>query len=563
MLESLLVKNLALIENAEINFTPGLNVLSGETGAGKSILIGSVLIALGAKVSKDMIRAGANEAYVELIFTPESEDTLKKLERLDIRPEDGQVIISKRITSSKSISRINGETYPASKVKEAATLLLDVHGQRDHQALLQPAKQLEIVDRFHSGEIVPLKNKVSESCRCWSELKKSLEEYRLDEDERLRRIDILKFEIDELEEAGISPGEEAGLMEEWKVLSSREQLFKAYRAISDLTGYESGACDLLSKAQQEALSISELEARAKDIYDQLIDAEAILSDTSHQLKDIISSMEDDERDPSQIEERLEVIRHLMQKYRCDEEGLLKLLENKHEELERYSDFQARREKLEKECSEAYRVLKELSGRLTEARKNSAAELAIQLKTALAELNFIDVKFEIRINASENYTQNGCDNAQFYISTNPGEPIKPIAAVASGGELSRIMLAIKSVMAKSEEIETLIFDEIDTGISGRTAAKVADRLCVIARESQVICISHLAQIVSMADTHFLIEKVSKGDTTATHIQQLTGDESILELARLLGGSEITRSVIDTAREMKAIADKSKTIKQFKS
>ena len=538
MLDSLYVKNLALIDEEEVTFTEGLNVLSGETGAGKSILIGSVLIALGAKVHKEMIRANEKEAYIELIFSPTHPAVLEKLREYDIEPEDGQLIISKKITASKSVSKINKEAYPASKVREVASLLLDVHGQHDHQALIHQHKQLEIVDRSGGKKLKEAKEQTAQYYRIWKQYKDELDSYSVDEDERLRRMDILCYELDELKEASITPGEEARLSKEWKRLSEREHIITAYQELTSLLGYESnGACDLCGRAEHALKGISDADEEAQSLYDQLTDAESIIHDICREASERLDAMQDEELDTAKIEERLDQIRHLMQKYRCDEEGLLKLTEKKEQELEKYRHFEAAND-------------------LSSKRRKCADLLCSQLIKALVDLNFLDVRFEIHMDQTEQIGPGGKDVVTFYIATNPGEALKPLAAVASGGELSRIMLAVKSVMAQKEEIETLIFDEIDTGISGRTAQKVAKRLSETAKGSQVICISHLAQIVSMADTHFLIEKNAENERTTTHITKLSEEESIREVARLLGGAEITKNVLDTAKEMKDMANRTK-------
>lgn len=556
MLDSLYVRNLALIEEAEVTFTEGFNVLSGETGAGKSILIGSVLIALGAKVHKEMIRANEKEAYIELVFSPTHPAILEKLREYDIEPEDGQLIISKKITATKSISKINKEAYPASKVREVASLLLDVHGQHDHQTLLQPHRQLEIVDRSGGRELKEEKEKTAQCYRVWKQYKDELDSYAVDEDERLRRMDILCYELEELRDAAVTPGEEARLSKEWKRLSEREHIVTAYQEVTGLLSYDGGACDLLSKAEHALQMIAESDEDAEALYSQLADAESILHDVCREASERLDCMQEDEPDTAKIEERLDQIRHLMQKYRCDEEGLLKLMEQKESELEKYRHFEEKKAHAQAECERAFSRLDQAAEALSMQRKSCAKTLCDQLVHALVDLNFLDVRFEIRMEELSQIGPGGKDSAVFYIATNPGEAPKPLAAVASGGELSRIMLAIKSVMAQKEEIETLIFDEIDTGISGRTAQKVAKRLAETAKGSQVICISHLAQIVSMADTHFLIEKNAENEVTTTHIKQLSEEESIREIARLLGGAEITKNVLDTAKEMKDMANRTK-------
>ena len=557
MLDSLYVKNLALIDEEEVTFTEGLNVLSGETGAGKSILIGSVLIALGAKVHKEMIRANEKEAYIELIFSPTHPAVLEKLREYDIEPEDGQLIISKKITASKSVSKINKEAYPASKVREVASLLLDVHGQHDHQALIHQHKQLEIVDGSGGKKLKEAKEQTAQYYRVWKQYKDELDSYSVDEDERLRRMDILCYELDELKEASITPGEEARLSKEWKRLSEREHIITAYQELTSLLGYESnGACDLCGRAEHALKGISDADEEAQSLYDQLTDAESIIHDICREASERLDAMQDEELDTAKIEERLDQIRHLMQKYRCDEEGLLELTEKKEQELEKYRHFEEEKARAQKLCQNAFVKLKQAANDLSSKRRKCADLLCSQLIKALVDLNFLDVRFEIHMDQTEQIGPGGKDVVTFYIATNPGEALKPLAAVASGGELSRIMLAVKSVMAQKEEIETLIFDEIDTGISGRTAQKVAKRLSETAKGSQVICISHLAQIVSMADTHFLIEKNAENERTTTHITKLSEEESIREVARLLGGAEITKNVLDTAKEMKDMANRTK-------
>ena len=557
MLDSLYVKNLALIDEEEVTFTEGLNVLSGETGAGKSILIGSVLIALGAKVHKEMIRANEKEAYIELIFSPTHPAVLEKLREYDIEPEDGQLIISKKITASKSVSKINKEAYPASKVREVASLLLDVHGQHDHQALIHQHKQLEIVDRSRGKKLKEAKEQTAQYYRVWKQYKDELDSYSVDEDERLRCMDILCYELDELKEASITPGEEARLSKEWKRLSEREHIITAYQELTSLLGYESnGACDLCGRAEHALKGISDADEEAQSLYDQLTDAESIIHDICREASERLDAMQDEELDTAKIEERLDQIRHLMQKYRCDEEGLLELTEKKEQELEKYRHFEEEKARAQKLCQNAFVKLEQAANDLSSKRRKCADLLCSQLIKALVDLNFLDVRFEIHMDQTEQIGPGGKDVVTFYIATNPGEALKPLAAVASGGELSRIMLAVKSVMAQKEEIETLIFDEIDTGISGRTAQKVAKRLSETAKGSQVICISHLAQIVSMADTHFLIEKNAENERTTTHITKLSEEESIREVARLLGGAEITKNVLDTAKEMKDMANRTK-------
>lgn len=558
MLESLYVKNLALIDKTEICFTPGLNILSGETGAGKSIIIGSVMIALGSKVPRDMIRNHEKEAYIELVFSVHRDSVRQKLSEMDISLEDDQMIISRRITETRSVCRINGETVTAARVREVAAMLLDVHGQHEHQKLLQGARQLEIVDRFgQSGGIGSLRQEVAVLYRQYQTSRAELEKSSIDEAVRIRTVDILNFEIEEIEQARISPGEEQELEREWKRLRNQGLIQQGLNQMEQcISSEEGGAGDLLGRALSCAKELTEYDPKLEGLYSSLMDAESIVSDCSHTVSRLLEDQENQEERYTEVGQRLDEIRHLMQKYSCDENGLIFLLQEKKNELEGYLHLEETKKKLEKQVSDKYRRLEQKAKELTELRMTAKSGLEKRLTEAMIDLNFLDVRFEIRMHSTAAIGHNGKDEAEFYISTNPGEELRPLSMVASGGELSRIMLAIKSVLAENEETETLIFDEIDAGISGRTAQKVADRLCATAKGCQVICISHLPQIVSMADTHFLIEKDVKDRMTATHIRLLDREESVCELARLLGGTEITGRVMENAREMKDMASKSK-------
>ncbi len=557
MLESLYVKNLALIDKTEVCFTPGLNILSGETGAGKSIIIGSVLMALGAKVPKDIIRSNQKEAYIELVFSINKDSVKKRLAEQEIETEDDQLIISRKITGTKSFCKINGESVTAAKVKDIASLLIDIHGQHEHQSLLYGARQMEIVDRSDRTKIYPTRQETARLYKEYQSCKEELERSSMDESMRIRAMDILNFEIGEIEDANIRQGEEKELEQEWKRLRNQEQIQKNLMEMQAYLSYDdSGAGDLLGRAQICAKEMMEFDSEYEQIYSQLMDAESIISDCYHTISHSLSEDENQEERFAEVDSRLDEIRHLMQKYGCDEEGLLKLLAEKQQELDDYKHLEERKARLEKKLDKVYTELSQAAKELTALRKKSAKVLEKKLTEAMIDLNFLDVRFEIRMTELEQIGHNGKDEAVFYIATNPGEPLKPLAKVASGGELSRIMLAIKSVLAENEETETLIFDEIDAGISGRTAQKVAKRLNVTARSCQVICISHLPQIVSMADTHFLIQKDAKDQVTTTHISELSEEDSVTELARLLGGTKITERVLENAREMKAMAAKEK-------
>ncbi len=553
MLVNLYVKNLALIEESEIGFREGLNILSGETGAGKSIIIGSINLALGGKASKGIVRHGAPYAYVELTFS--LNDTLRRaLESLDIYLEEDVLVISRKITDTRSISRINGESVSVSTVREVAELLLDIHGQQEHVSLMKKAKHLEILDEFGHQTIGSKKQQVATLYRQYEAARKALEGYQIDEEERLRQLSFLEYELGEIEEAALREGEEEELMAVYKRLANSRQIAEGLEEIQSALGSDSegSASDSVSRSLQVMGGISEYDQSLKNLQSMLLDAEALLSDINREVSDYIGGMELDEEALYETQNRLDVIHNLKKKYGGSVAAVLKSADRKQKEYDRLQHFEEQKQTCEQTLIKTEKALKKASRELTELRTGCAKVLTEKIEKSLSELNFLEVKFEMHFEQLSHYSANGVDEGEFYISTNPGEDPKPLGKVASGGELSRIMLAVKTVLADTDEIETLIFDEIDAGISGRTAQMVSEKLSQIGHNHQVICISHLPQIVSMADTHFLIEKTVEQGATVTNIRQLQEEESVMELARLLGGSQITDTTVAGAREMKHMA-----------
>jgi DNA repair protein RecN (Recombination protein N) len=548
MLSELHVKNLALIEKADVEFGQGFNVLTGETGAGKSIIIGSVTIALGGKTPKDIIRKGTEYAYIELIFTVSDPGKVRLLKAFDVYPDgDGTVIISKKIMPSRSLSKINDETVTAGKLREITGLLIDIHGQHEHQSLLYKSKHLEILDRYQEKKSHKLKENIADTYREYVRLKDRLSAFQLDEEARLREMDFIRYEIEEIESAGLKEGEK-------EELTSRYRLFLNAKKISESLSmaYSAVDTDFISRALKEVETVASYDDRLSVIRDQLFDADSILSDISREITSYMDDMSFDEEEYRQMEERLDVLHNLEAKYGGSLSQIFINLEEKQKRLEELEDYDGARKRTAEELQKVSDRLEILSGQLSEMRKNTAKELTKKIKEGLKDLNFIDVEFSMEFSRLGHYTANGFDEAEFLISTNPGESLKPLGMVASGGELSRIMLAIKTVLADTDDIPTLIFDEIDTGISGRTAQKVSEKLAYIAGNHQVICITHLPQIAAMADSHYEIAKAVEEGRTATSIHPLSGEEVVEELARLLGGAEITEAVRANAREMKRLA-----------
>lgn len=553
MLLSLHVKNLALIEETEVEFKEGLNILSGETGAGKSIIIGSLNLALGEKVPKEMLRENAEYALVELIFGVENEHQRKQLEKLDIFPEDGQVIMSRKITTARSICRINSESVSASRMREIAALLIDIHGQHEHQSLLHKKKHLEILDDYAKDF---LKEKKEEMAKLFSEyqsLKKEMEQAVTDENQRARELSFLEYEIQEIEEADLKPKEDELLETEYRRLNHGKKILEAVGVSYDLTaGGMQGASEQIGRAYRELSAVMEYDSSLESIVEQLSDIDSLLNDFNRELSAYQSETEFSDEEFYRVEQRLDEINRLKTKYGDDIDKILTEKKQKEERYETLKNYEEYLEGLKVRLEKAEESLQKTSTEVSEIRQKMAKKLTEQVTVALSELNFLDVIFTMEFARTTNYTANGIDEPEFMISTNPGEPVKPLGKVASGGEMSRIMLAIKTILAENDLIETMIFDEVDAGISGRTAQMVAEKMNVIGKNHQIICITHLPQIAAMADHHFLIEKSVINNTTISTIQKLNEEDSITELCRMIGGVKVTDTVRKSAEEMRALA-----------
>ncbi|MBT9694186.1 DNA repair protein RecN [Eubacterium ventriosum] len=559
MLLNLHVKNLALIEEVDVDFEKGLIVLTGETGAGKSLILGSVNIALGNKASKDMIRKGTDYSLVELTFSV-SETCAKQLKKYDIyMEEDNIVTVTRKISEGRSISKINGETVNIKTLKNVMSLLIDIHGQHDHQSLLYTKNHLDILDKFAKDSILELKEKIKEEYSKYTKLIKKLEEFNIDEGQKAREIEFAEYEVNEIESANLKPEEDVQVEEEFKKLSNSKEIVSALSEIYNALSYETagGLGDIINKAVMDINSIKGMDEKISQFQTELYDIDNLCRELTSQIYDYNSGMDFNPEYVREVEERLDVINHLKLKYGNSIEEILRYKEEKEEYLEKLNNMTDEMESVKNQISELEGTLNNLCTKLSEQRKKAAKELEVLVKQALVDLNFIAVEFEIQITRKESIGENGFDNVEFMISTNPGESVKPLVKVASGGELSRIMLAIKSILATEDDIDTLIFDEIDTGISGQTAMKVAEKMAKISRNHQVICISHLSQIAAMADSHYLIKKTADENSTTTSIKKLTRQQSIEELVRINGGSEITEAGLIHATEMKDMADRTKS------
>ncbi len=561
MLRNLQVKNLALIEEAQVSFGRGLNILTGETGAGKSIILGSIQLALGGKIPKDFVRDETKSALVELEFELEEDEQIQALEAFDIPMDEGrQVILSRRITNGRSVSRVNGETVSAGILKDIAAFLIDIHGQQEHQILRNRKKHLEILDTFARESLQEVKETLKAEYKSYRSVLEDLEAFQISESEKNREMDLLQYEVQEIKDAGLQPEEEEELEAQYKRLNNARKILSALNEIKELSGFEEdqSAGSNISRALRCFHDITEYDGALAEQQELLATVEDLLSDFSRSVSSYIEAMEFEGEAFEEIEERLNLIHKLEAKYGSSVEEVLKSLKEKEERLFELTDYEEQLEKKKKLVKKHEKRLTELSAKLTKLRKAAAVSLEKAMKKAMRDLNFLDVAFEITFRALPEFTASGLDEAAFLISTNPGEKLKPIEQIASGGELSRMMLALKSVLAEKDDVSTLFFDEIDVGISGRTAQKVSEKMAGLARKHQIIAITHLAQIAAMADTHFLIEKKVLGQETQTQIRELKEIETIEELARIQGGAEITETVRESAREMKRLAEAYKEI-----
>ena len=568
MLVSLHVKDLALIEENEVFWENGLNILTGETGAGKSVIIGSVRLALGAAMSsvlgskgdKDCIRTGAQYALVELVFTSKRKEVLSKMEELELPiEEDGSIFIQRKIMPGRSVCKINGETVAAKQLKELASLLIAIHGQHDTQTLLNVKKHSQIVDEFGGETIFPVKEKVREAYRTYTTCKKEWINACENEKQQEKDLALAEFEVEEITNARLVVGEDEELEERYRKMNNSRRIAESMARASQAIGTEneSGAGNGISFALRELKSVSSYDTEIEDMEQQLVQIEDMLSDLNRNVSDYLDSLEFSQEEYMETEERLNVYNHLKNKYGNTVEDVLAYMEEQSKKLEQMADYEGYLSALQSKMEEAEKEIVAYSKELSALRKETAAVLGKQMNEALLDLNFANVDFEVMVTTDEDVrSEEGFDDIEFMIALNPGEPRKPMNLVASGGELSRIMLALKTIMADKENIETLIFDEIDSGISGRTAWKVSEKMAVLGKGHQLICITHLPQIAAMADSHYVIEKMVGAEAAVTEIRRLSGEEELSEIARLLGSDSITDTVLANAKELKEMANQTK-------
>lgn len=557
MLQNLHVKNLALIDEVEVDFGPGLNILTGETGAGKSIILGSVNLALGGRYNADMLRKGARFGLVELMFSIENQELIRQLEEMDIFPEDGMLILSRKLMEGRSVSKINGETVQMATLKAVSAILIDIHGQHEHQSLLYKKNHLAIVDAFAGEETKKQKEKVAETWQQYKGKIRELSEAGTNGSERAKELAFLKFEVDEIVRAELKEHEDEELESCYRRMCNGKKITQSVAECYQYTGEDGeSASEKLGRALRTLSEAVDADEQLSQLYTQLADVDNLLNDFNHELAEYQKNCEFSDEEFYETEKRLNEINHLKTKYGNSYEEIMAYCKKQEERIGILENYDTYMQELEKSCEQLSQKYLELAGKLSALRQKKAKMLEKKIQEGLEDLNFEQVQFEIHFAEKKEYAKDGIDDVEFRISLNQGQPVKPLTEVASGGELSRIMLAIKAVMADKDEIETLIFDEIDVGISGRTAQKVSEKMALIGKEHQVICITHLAQIAAMADRHFLIEKKTEDAVTRTQIYPLNEENSVEELARILGGARITDTVMQSAREMKNLASQMK-------
>ncbi len=551
------MKNLAIIDEVEVDFSDRLNVLTGETGAGKSIIIGSINTALGGKVSKDLIRKDAEFALIELLFQVDSPEEREQLEALGISFEDDTLLISRKITASRTINRMNGESVTVGMIRKAAELLIDIHGQNEQQSLLRKGTHLEILDRYAKEEFAGRVEALADTYQEYKKLREELSEKEIPEEERLREISFLQYELDEIESAKLEPGEEEELEQAYRKLSNATEIAEGLSGVYQRTSQEDGSVsERLGESIRTLSQLAEYDGRVADFLNQISDIDALVTDFNRDISDYMDEFDVGTEEFAAVEKRLDLVRGIKAKYGKTTAEVRAYGEEIRQKLAYYEEYDSHRKELQDKLQKLEKKLERLCREVSKIRRRNGKILEEEIVRALNDLNFLQVKFQISIEEREEYTARGKDEVEFMISTNPGMELRPLGKAASGGELSRIMLAIKAVIAGHDQIDTMIFDEIDVGISGRTAQMVAEKMAMIGRSHQVICISHLSQIAAMADTHFLIEKENEADSTHTEIRLLTEEESVEELARILGGAKITEAVRKSADEMRQLAKQTK-------
>ena len=555
MLTNIHIENYALIDCLDIDINEGLNIITGETGAGKSIILGAIGAALGAKINSDVIRAGEEYSFISVSFHINDADKLKALTELDaVDLSDGDIIVTRKIFPARSVFKINGVTVSAAQVRSLSSLIIDIHSQRDNLLLLKTENQLKLVDSFGDDEFRKLMDRQKSLYEEYTECNSKLANIGDDASLREREISLLQYEIKEIEEASLTVEEDEELEEKFSKMSYLEKIRRGVaESLQSLESGDVNSIDLLGKAIKSLGDAINYDKDLVQIYDALKEAESILSDASGDLYSYIENNEMDEEEFARITNRIDLYNTLKRKYNGSVKGILEALDEKIERLDTLINSDEYITKLKDRINELIDEMNQVCQSLHDKRVGIAEHLQSLIMSEMTDLNFNNVQFLIEVRKNDTFSSNGYDSVEFLINLNSGEDVKPLKNIASGGEISRIMLAIKSVIADRDITGTMIFDEIDTGISSRTAQYVAEKMHNISKSHQIICITHLPQIAAMADTHFYVYKEVSDNKTITCMRELDEESQINELARFLGGSKITENVMENAKEMKQLAN----------
>lgn len=560
MLEKLYVKNFILIDEIEVDFKDGLNVLSGETGAGKSIVIGSLNFVLGGKADKTIVKKGCDTAEVSALIYVENKNTLDILKSMDVEIDDDNYILLKRTfnTKGKSYCKINGSPATVSMIRNIASHLVDIHGQHDHQSLLNPKSHITLLDRLCEKELDEPMAQLSKLYNQYKEITKVLREIDINDKDIADRVELYKYQIDEITSANLKIGEDEELHEKRKILSNSHKLHKLIDDSLNYISRSSGAnaMDCISYAIDNLNTIAEIDEDRAGLADDLHNIYAYMEDIVNKLSHYADTIESNPEELSIVEDRLQLIYDLKKKYGNTIEDINKFKETVSVKLEKIENSEELlKEYLLKKQNITAKIQK-ICLKITQIRKEKSISIEKNIKEILRDLSMPNAEFKVSIEPKDGFDKNGADIVEFMFSANIGEDIKPLSKIASGGEMSRMMLALKTVLADVDNIETFIFDEIDTGISGRAAQKVAEKMCIVAKKHQILCITHLPQIAAMADYNFVIEKIVENNTAKTIILELSPNKVYNEIARLIGGTTITDVTVDAAKEMKILANKLK-------
>lgn len=563
MLQELSIKNFAIIDHLDVAFKNGMTVLTGETGAGKSIIIDAVGLLAGGRGSANFVRTGTDKAIIQGSFIfPTGGTTYRVLDDLGIDHDDGSVILQREIhASGRNTCRVNGMLVNTSTLKRIGETAVDIHGQNEHQELMQPEKHLGMLDEFAGAKVAKLRENYGQIYRRYTQLQSTLENRRTNEKEWAQHLDMLTFQVNEIESANLQSGEEDKLVAERDRLDNYQRINDALqRSQMTLTGEETapGVTDQLSNALQAMQGIADFDAAFKQISDSLETAYYALTDAVGAVSSQLDLLEWDEGRLDAIEQRLDVINQLKRKYGDSESQVLKYYDKIAAELKQMQATDEQADDLEEQVAAQETKLHEVGEQLSEARHHAAEKLEKAIHAELADLYMAKTVFAVRFSRpkDEGLLSTGLDHVEFYLRTNPGEAMRPLAKIASGGELSRIMLALKTIFSESQGITSIIFDEVDTGVSGRVAQAIAEKISGIARESQVLCITHLPQVAAMADHHYFIAKKIVGERTETSLTRLSSDARIDEIARMSAGTQVTKLALEHAHELLNLADETK-------